>query len=133
MSRSCASAPPLTVFAPTSAMRGAVLLNVAAAVGVITADAGFDVERVGHGGVVFAFPHAHGKHEARQRIARLDRLAGAGGEITRLLESLVLQIADELLARRQQVGDFAGFDRRPSTSPPCRAATRIAASPTVER
>ena len=79
-------------------------------VGVITADAGFDVERVGHGGVVFAFPHAHGKIEARQRIARLERLARADGKEIRLLKPLALQVADEPMPGRQEVGGFAGDD-----------------------
>ena len=129
ISRSSATAPPLTVFAPTSDDARRRALERRRRVGLIAADARFDVDRVGQRGVVLALPHGHGKHEAWQRIAGLDRLARAGDEKTRLLESLVLHIADELLARRQQVGDLAGADRRPRAWPPCRAARGIAARP----
>ena len=47
-------------------------------VGVITSDARLDVDRVRHGGVVLAFPHADRKHHALECITGLDGLARAG-------------------------------------------------------
>ena len=81
-------------------------------VGAITSDPSLDVERVRHGGVGLALPHAHGKHHTLQCITGHRGQARAGGEITGLPEGLVLEVSNELLTSRQQVGDLPRRDRR---------------------